>query len=258
VDTERSQKKGTRAAANSANERIDAFLARRAAEDAQRSPEEKAEIEALIKAEDARRKEQLRWMRHHSCLSDLGQRYSPARCSLDNYQITHPERGQRRVLDEIRALAARLPESVAAGENLILAGPCGVGKDHLIAALLHLAGGTHQMECRYTTGSRLYAQLRSTMQRSGETEDRVIHEFVSPKILAMSDPVLEGTDQTDWQMSELFAIVDGRYSAMRPTWISVNASDEKGLEELLPAQVYDRLRDNATILYMKWPSFRGR
>src|SRR4051812_8038661 len=64
-----------------------------------------------------------------SILNDLGPRFGPDRCSLDNYRVRHPECGQQQVLDAIRALAARLPESIAAGENLILAGTIGTGKD---------------------------------------------------------------------------------------------------------------------------------
>jgi DNA replication protein DnaC len=189
---------------------------------------------------------------------DLGRRYAPEVCSFDTYRVCHPGSGQRAVVDALRALAARLPESVSQGENLILAGTVGTGKDHLLAALLYSAASILRpaLSCRHTTGEALYSEFRSTMRRDGDSERTVLDRCLTPKILGISDPYIASTPLSAWELGRLFAVVDGRSQQGWPTWVTANALTEEQLEEQLTTPVYDRLRDRALILWFDWPSYR--
>src|SRR5262249_42149089 len=68
---------------------------------------------------------------------DLGPRYSRERCSLETFQVYAED--QRKVLAQLRAAVADLPEAVKEGRGLIFLGPCGTGKDHLLASMLYAA-----------------------------------------------------------------------------------------------------------------------
>ena len=220
--------------------------------------EEIAERERLITESDARSRRNHLARLQEAVFTQLGARYAPGCCSLDSYQITHPECGQAKVVEQVRAMVERLPASVAGGENLLVIGPCGTGKDHLLASLLYQATGRHGLSCRYTTGPRIFSRFRSAMHLKDTTEDVVLEsEFIRPAVLAISDPVLANTPPTDWEMARLYAIIDGRYREAKPTWITLNAVEEKQPRKLLTSPIHDRLREKAMTLWCKWPSHRG-
>src|SRR5262249_26736140 len=79
-----------------------------------------------------------------------------------------------------------------------------------------------------------------------------------PSIVAISDPVPPAGDPAPWELNKLFGLIDQRYNAMLPVWMTANARSEKDLQERLTAQLYDRLRENALILPCFWPSHRGQ
>ncbi len=187
-------------------------------------------------------------------VAQRGPRYSPERVSLENYVVRH--KGQRETLERMRTLAARLPEMVERGENLILFGAPGTGKDHLMGSLLHLAVGTHGVSGQWFTGEALYKLFRSRIKGSAASffEEQTIQRA---RILAISDPVSPAGDASDWAHGQLHDLIDQRYNAMRPTWLTVNAKDEDDIKAKLTFQTYDRLRHGGHLVPFFWPSFRG-
>jgi DNA replication protein DnaC len=219
------------------------------------------ERDRQLSEERAREEEERRRRRQAQALwvieRDLGPRYSHGRCTLDNYQLLYER--QRPVLAAVRAFADGLPEAVKAGRNLILAGTIGVGKDHLLAALLHLATGRHGFAARHFSGQALLSEFREAMKSGHDSEGQLLSKKVlGPDVLALSDPVLADSPPTPWERGKLFAAIDGRYTLLRPTWVTVNARDEGQLKGLLTPPVYDRLRENGLVLFCVWPSYRGR
>jgi DNA replication protein DnaC len=186
--------------------------------------------------------------------SDLGARYSPDRVSLKTYRCDCD--AQRNVMELIRGLAARLPEVIANGENLVLYGSVGTGKDHLLAALLYTAAWKGH-SARWVDGREFFASIRDTMD-SQQPESPILQRWTAPAVLGISDPIAPGAVLSAWNLEQLARLIDRRYRARRPTWLTANAKDEVGLKAALSMPVYDRLRHDAHVIHCYWRSYRGQ
>lgn len=202
--------------------------------------------------------------------NDRGFRY--ARCAFTNFETRTNE--QREALECVIQYANNLMGHVESGTNLIIFGPRGTGKDHLLAALMinaimdygimnHRIGITRyygtdgRPDLNWTNGINFFSSLRDSFSRSShETEKDWRSEYANPSILAISDPLPPVGPLTDFQKSALFSVLDSRYSHMRPTWITVNVADGAELDERMGPQNADRLRDGAIVVCCNWESFR--
>jgi DNA replication protein DnaC len=188
-------------------------------------------------------------------VKEMGERYSPARVSLERFECYHP--AQRQVLAEVKALADRLPEVVAAGEAVIFYGPVGTGKDHLMAALLHRATGTHGLTAGWLNGIELFGTMRDLIAMN-KSEELLLRQFAAPRILAISDPLPPDRELSGWNVETLYRLIDSRYRNLRPTWMTLNAESEEDANEKLRPMVFDRLRESAHQFRCYWPSYRQR
>jgi DNA replication protein DnaC len=172
---------------------------------------------------------------------------------LGNYVVRHP--GQQKVLDRIKALAARLPESIAAGEPILLYGTPGTGKDHLVAALLHQATRKHGISAAFVTALRFAANCRA--QFRDEADERYTPaRLVKYGVLAISDPIPPSGDMSEWARNELHDLIDARYRCLRPTWVTLNMVSEDEIKAKLTMQTFDRLRHVGHLIPCLWPSYR--
>jgi len=199
--------------------------------------------------EQRRRKERLL----EALVRAQGGRYDPAEVSLTTYVATHP--GQAATLAKAKALAARLPEAVAAGESLLIYGLVGVGKDHLAASLAHLAAGTHGIGVEWWRGQELCNRLRDAVRNDGLAA--LLRRLVEAPVLMVSDPYTPAGDMTEWCAAELHGVIDTRYCHRRPTWITMNAVNEEEVKGRLSLQTFDRLRHGGHIWPCFWPSHRA-
>jgi DNA replication protein DnaC len=172
----------------------------------------------------------------------MGARYAPDCVGLDRYVVVH--QGQAQTVAQLRALASRLKDSIRAGENLVLFGTCGTGKDFLLASMLYIAGDSG-CPLRFARGSAIL-QARSDQDRA---------EATAVALLGWSDPVPPG-GLPGWQVNNLFDVLDARYAAMKSTWLTINAEDEDDAAARLTIPVWDRLRHHGIALPCYWPSFR--
>jgi DNA replication protein DnaC len=193
------------------------------------------------------------------------QRYRRAR--LDNFTLYGTEaeqKQQRRVIDAIREFSSKISENIASGRNLVLFGPPGTGKDHLLAAVMREAvraawkEGDNYDQFAWTNGADLFSSARDCIDSEVRTEQSEFRRWVSPTILAISDPVPPFKDDklTPFQSSFLLRVIDGRYRSGKPTFVTMNVESGKEAEGRLGAQVVDRLRDGALVCHCFWPSFR--
>lgn len=178
----------------------------------------------------------------------IGPRYRDA--TIKGFQITHPKK-QRPVVDAIQAYGVNLSDEVTAGNGIVLYGPSGTGKDHLLIALARRAIGKYRMKLVWHNGSDLFMRFRDAMD-SHQAESSMMETYTRPTILFLSDPI----PTTDFQRGILLAIIDARYRACKPTWITLNVADGKEADERLGSPVVDRLRHEALACHCDWPSFR--
>lgn len=174
------------------------------------------------------------------------------RATLDNYACRLP--GQRAVLQALREYAGEIHSEIGAGNGIVLFGPSGTGKDHLLVALAKLAiKEGFSIDFRY--GPDLYGEIRDRIERH-DLEGPWVDRLALADVLLLSDPVPTRGDLTPHQASMLQRVLDRRYRKMRPTWVTLNVQSGREADERIGAAIVDRLKHGAVVAYCDWPSFR--
>lgn len=184
-------------------------------------------------------------------LCDVGPRLSDA--SLSNYVCDCPQ--QEATVNALIDYAYEMEQQVIRGNGIILFGPSGTGKDHLLIGLARLAILHHSYSLKYVFGVDLFSELRDRIDNDASEEQWVLR-LVRPAILILSDPIPPRGDTTTFQASMLQRVINKRYNARRPTWVTLNVSSSAEADDRLGAAIVDRLKDGALALYCDWPSHR--
>lgn len=203
---------------------------------------------------EARRQQQRLAQLVSAVASALGPRYSPELATLDKFAEYHPN--QKPVLAKLRSMVGGLGEFVAGGGNLIFLGSVGTGKDHLLASMLYLAAAKGA-ECGWINGQELFGAFYDRMD-TGKADEEHFRELCRPQVLGISDPIPPHGQPKEWELRNLYRVLDRRYRAMKCTWVTVNAASVDDADRQLSEPVFDRLRDGAEILSCFWPSYRER
>jgi len=197
------------------------------------------------RAEVARKREAWR-----SLVLSVGRRYEA--CRLETFEVGNEE--QRAILASLRAYADNVDRHVKAGDNIVLFGPPGTGKDHLAIGVAYVAIG-RGFSVAWFDGQSLYQEFRDNI--GGDRPERdIIARATRPDILLLSDPVPPRGELTDYQATILWRVVDRRYRDMRPMWITLNVASGQEASARLGAGIVDRLRDGATYGWCGWGSYR--
>jgi DNA replication protein DnaC len=219
----------------------------------------KAVQEKLAKKEPLTREEEEVLKQHghlsffmQSLYSDRGKRYRD--CRFENYEVSNDK--QRKVVDELRAYAADR-SNIDNGYGVVLFGPKGAGKDHLLMALAYEVAKRHGIATYWMNGCDLHDELKSK-DFSGHRVS-FCNSAVSPTecpIFWTSDPLPPSGVLSEYQQRLLFAVIDERYSNMRPTWTTLNVAGGAEAEERMGAQNVDRLCHGSLVVSCDWPSYR--
>lgn len=188
----------------------------------------------------------------------IGSRYS--KCEFEKWQFhgTADERDrQAKAVQQVQRYFDNLPEHFKAGEGLLLHGPPGTGKDFLMAALMRKAVLTRGLQVDWCNGVEMFGSIRDAMDTE-TTERTVLQQWVTPPILAISDPIPPWGNLTEFQASMLFRIIDRRYRLQRPTWVTLNVENRTESEDRMGIQVVSRLGDGAALVRCEWQDFRRR
>lgn len=182
-------------------------------------------------------------------LSSLGPRHRDAR--LENFQPPNAEAGE--AVRRLKAYADRIAWHVAAGTGIVLYGPSGTGKDHLLVALAKVAI-RHGHNVKRITGAELFRMMRDAMS-AGE-ECRRLERLKYGSVLILSDPLPPLGSLTPYQASVLYEIVDYRWQQRLPIWCSLNVANAQEADARIGASIVDRLQQEALVLKCNWPSYR--
>lgn len=212
------------------------------------TPEDIADTRAKIRAHR---------LEIYAKLSELGPRFADR--TFENYDVT---RGDQKALD----LALRI---AANEEGAWLYGPCGFGKSHLAAAIVHAVNGEAGTSYGvFTSALSISDRLKKSYSKTGnlrEGEIDIIARYVEAPVLVLDD--LDKARFTEWVSERLYVLVNRRYEARLPMIITTNVSPadlgiawkKGGIDSIIGAAILDRLRDMcATMLRVNAPeSYRG-
>jgi len=111
------------------------------------------------------------------------------------------------------------------GGGLLLAGPPGTGKSHLLHGILRrLAMRAPKIRTRYASAGQVMADCRRSLQAQKETQ-KLVDDLVLVPLLALDE--LGKGRATDWEVSIADEIVTRRYEAGRATIYATNYSLER-------------------------------
>lgn len=181
----------------------------------------------------------------------VGARY--AKASLDNFETRG--KADHAVLCTLITYSTRMDDEVAQGNGILLYGPAGTGKDHLLVGLARQAIMDHGLDVGFASGVDLFMLMRAAIKKGSDERD-VLKVLVAPDILLLSDPAPPRGAVTDYQAQAIYQVVDARYRAMRPTWVSLNVKSSQDADDRLGPQAVDRLTHGALVLKCEWPSYR--
>jgi len=181
----------------------------------------------------------------------VGERLAEA--TLENYVCREP--GQARVVEALQEYASNIVAEVAAGAGIVLFGPSGSGKDHLLTALGRVAIGKYGLKLRWSNGMDLLGELRDRIAEN-EAEEQWVKRMARPDVLYISDPIPPRGELTTYQSSMLGRVLDRRHRDRRPTWVSMNVSHSTEADAIMGAPLVDRLKAGAIAAFCNWPSYR--
>ena len=176
-----------------------------------------------------------------------------AGCTFANYRAETAE--QQHALRITRAFAERFETVLARGGSLTLTGPTGTGKTHLAAAVMrHVTEAGHAGMYRLADAAVRYLKAAYNPGNS-YTEDQALAHLRMPALLVL-DEIGNQHDTAD-EKRVLFAILNARYSHMRPTLLVSNLTGPQ-LRDWAGQAFHDRLLEGGHIVPCQWPSYRGR
>ncbi len=188
----------------------------------------------------------------------IGPDYAAAKLSAWRHHGTTDEQGlQKQVLSQLTAYLDGLRDHVTQGTNLVCMGPMGSGKDFLLSCAMKYAVLSWGLDVTWRNGTALFAEFREAMSPTAEYgEAYLLRNLIAAPILAISDPLPPIGALTEFQASTLFTILDGRYRARRPTWLTINVLNRAEAQSRMGSQLVDRLAHRSVSLFCNWGSFR--
>jgi DNA replication protein DnaC len=216
----------------------------------QPTPEDIAREEVLRKeeAEKARRaalkaeENRIKWMR-------IPMRYQGL--TLDNYQTRYKAHDD--VIQFLRKWGNRETMDM---ENLIIHGPPGTGKTHMVCAFLQWC---HRYRMEYWKLTDIIRTVKNGFypyKDDGETELHFIKRLAEIPILAIDEIGRQGG--TAFEGSFMFDLLDDRYDNLLPTILVSNlpVEGEPSMTSYLGISVMDRINENSLDIPCAWGNYR--
>lgn len=177
--------------------------------------------------------------------------------TLDGYIATTAE--QRKAINTCRRYAAEFKQIAEAGRCLLLLGKPGTGKTHLSVAIANEIMARSSATAVYRTIGSVLQAIRATYDRtSDQSESQILSSLVSPSLLILDEIGVSKEKPSDFELTTLFAIINGRYEQMRPTVIVSNLEASQ-LPTAMGDRCIDRLREGGVIVVpFDWESQRGK
>lgn len=177
--------------------------------------------------------------------------------TLDGYAVENE--GQKEALRICRKYAAVFPEIYKSGRCLLLLGKPGTGKTHLAVGIANEIMRTSASTAVYRTVGSLLQAIRGSYDKSGaQNEAQILASMIEPSLLILDEIGVSKEKPSDFELTTLFAVINGRYEQQRPTVIISNL-DAEHLPMAMGDRCVDRLREGGGIaVKFDWESQRGK
>ena len=186
----------------------------------------------------------------------VGRRY--ASCSFDNFECGPKEQAKKiAALDSCAEYARNFRAHYEAGRSLVLVGPKGTGKDHLLTATIRRIATNFGKPGKviFRDGLKLFGEFRAAFGTT-KTEQSIVDRYISPTLLAISDPLPPRGTLSEHEQRMALRIIDGRYRDARPLALTINAVNRQEISDRMGAQACDRIFDCAVVVRCFWESYR--
>jgi DNA replication protein DnaC len=215
------------------------------------SPERQAAIDAMDVREEQRKREIFR-RNNLEAMYTAGERYKV--CTLDNYAISNER--QQKVVQYLRGYLAGLDENLAMCRGIVLFGPVGTGKDHLLFAVLReIMNRRDDVTVCWKNGQDWFGDVRDAMD-ADVSEAKLMRMLTKATIAVISDPLPPMGGLGAHMATMLYRVIDDRYNAKLPTFVSVNVKDNAEAVQSMGAATWDRLCGSAYKIHCNWASHR--
>lgn len=197
--------------------------------------------------------------------SGMGERF--LRRTFETFQVTKDNRKAyemaKRYADNFDDLLPRRNGPEPGRNGLFIAGPKGTGKTHLAAAIAnHLMRRGVPVICM--TMIDLLERIKRTFNREGVDESSVLDIYKTVPLLIIDDIGKEPA--TEWAVSTIYNIINGRYEAYLPIIVTTNYDDASLIRRLTPEHgdsmaaeaIVDRLREMCQGIVMSGESWRSK
>jgi DNA replication protein DnaC len=186
----------------------------------------------------------------------VGRRY--AGCSFDNFETGPKEQAKKTAALQLCAeYSMNFREHFEAGRSLVLVGPKGTGKDHLLTATIRRIAMNFGKpgKVMFRDGLKLFSEFRAAFNTE-TTEQAIVEKYISPALLAISDPLPPRGTLSEHEQRMALRIIDGRYRESRPLALTINAVNRQEISDRMGVQACDRIFDCAVVVRCVWESYR--
>jgi DNA replication protein DnaC len=177
--------------------------------------------------------------------------------TLGNYEAKNE--GQRKALRFCQHYVQIFDEILKTGRCMVMIGKPGTGKTHLGAGMANeLLHNTSRTVVYRTVGAILQA-IRSTYDKHSErSEAEILSSLIDPDLLVLDEVGVSKEQPSDFELTTLFTIINGRYEQERPTVVISNLEASQ-LPAAMGDRCVDRLREGGMIVVpFEWESQRGK
>lgn len=182
-----------------------------------------------------------------------------AECSLSNYHPASSDGSQLRAFNLAYRVVLEYP---AVERGLLLAGPCGVGKTHLAAAIIRglIERG---VPCLFYEFGALLREIQDSYNKESNTSELgVLAPVYEAEVFVLDES--GASKPTDWVRDTLRQIIGTRYNDRRLTIFTTNYADarrqpsEETLEERVGARLRSRLYEMCRTVMIEGEDYRRR
>lgn len=160
-----------------------------------------------------------------------------------------------------RSVAHRFATEFMPGQaGLMFYGECGVGKTHLMVAILRHLVVTQGIRVRFVEFVHLLADLRAGFGAGNNTND-LMAPLIKVPVLAVDE--LGKARMTDWAQNVLDELISKRYNAGRTTLFTSNyyprnKENKPALFERVGERIYSRLQEMCSLHLIKGEDYRKK